>query len=151
MAKKKKTKVIEEKKFSITILYDERCHVIEEGEPESEGKYRWQGVDGKDFDISSVHVYPQKRGWPSQIDVDFDPEEHVGENIYIVVVRYSTGDTFGQTEGEWHLEGAYLDAKEAKEIADSIEDDTYKGDSYHWKGYFERLEGASVVLQGLQY
>lgn len=140
-----------EKQFSITILYDSHGYCIEPAE-DSDEPYSWRGVDGKTFEITSAHIHPPKRGWPDGIDVNFDPEAHINANVYIVVVRYSTGDTFGRTDGEWHLEGAYLDSKKATEIADSINNDTYDNRSRKpWEGYFESLEGVSVVALPLQY
>lgn len=35
---------------------------------------------------------------------------------YIVVVRYSSGNTFGNTFGHWHIEGAYQTFEKAENL-----------------------------------
>jgi hypothetical protein len=81
-----------------------------------------------------------------EIEVDWDPKEYVGEPVFLAVVRYSTGSTFGRQNGYWHIEGAYLDCKEAHKTVQDIIADRYskKGKYTVWKGYFERLEYAEV-------
>jgi len=76
--------------------------------------------------------------------VNFDPKE--AGVVWVVVVRYTTGDSFGTTYGEWHVESAYETIDEANEIKKKIEEGEYKsGLGYTpWVGYFESLEGVHV-------
>jgi hypothetical protein len=99
------------------------------------------------------------------IETDFDPNQLVGSNIWIVIVRYSTGNTFGSSSGHWKVESAHTDEQTALDIAKLIETDykkypecefgregkTPKPDQYFsphgyecWKGYFESLEGVEI-------
>ncbi|MHA1794809.1 MAG: hypothetical protein ACTSUK_01760 [Promethearchaeota archaeon] len=79
--------------------------------------------------------------WSETIEIDFDPSKL--EYLYVVIVRYSSGDTFGSTLGNWHIAGAYANFAKAKKIENKINNDTYKGYT-PWVGYFEALEGVTV-------
>jgi len=77
-------------------------------------------------------------------------EEHqvdnfeVGDNCWLVVVRYGTGSTFGHIDGAWTIIGAYKDSKDAVEVEKTINDDTYEGYKC-WSGYFETLQGVEIT------
>lgn len=70
----------------------------------------------------------------------------VGDILYLVVVRYTTGGTFGCTQGEVGFEGLYVHKGQASKIVQSIKDDKYfvKNKYAFWKGYFESLESVSI-------
>lgn len=71
-------------------------------------------------------------------------EAEIRQEVYVVVVRYSTGDSFGTTHGAWHLEGVYQNFDEADAVKNAILSD--KSDDWAiWKGYFETLEYCEVV------
>ncbi len=74
--------------------------------------------------------------WFETVPVNFDPK--TVDMVYLVYVIYSTGSTFGRTEGAWSVVGAYPTIEEAAKIKKSIYDGTYKGYKA-WEGYFERL------------
>lgn len=81
--------------------------------------------------------------WSETINIDFDPKGM--EHLYVVVVRYSSGSTFGSTHGHWYIVGAYKGYKEAEAVEVSISKNKYKGKRYKpWEGYFESLEGVTV-------
>ena len=63
--------------------------------------------------------------------------------VYVVIVRYTTGDSFGITHGAWCVEGVYAEKDEANKVYKSILDNTYEGYK-EWEGYFEHLESAQV-------
>jgi hypothetical protein len=94
-----------------------------------------------------------------------------GDKIWVVVVRYTTGCTFGRTLGAWHIEATFKNENKALHVADLIKKDderqrkwcwehpSYKRkasdrppeDKYvspHgykcWQGYFESLEDVQV-------
>lgn len=52
------------------------------------------------------------------VDIDGDATE--GEIIHLVIVRYSSGNTFIRTHGEWCVEGAYRDLAEADEVLERL-------------------------------
>lgn len=43
--------------------------------------------------------------YKEQIEIDFEPK--IGDEIVLMTVRYSTGDTFGTTTGAWKILGAF--------------------------------------------
>lgn len=87
-------------------------------------------------------LYLNAPAWSETIEVDFDPSSYLGQEIYVVVVRYSTGDTFGRRNGAWKVVGAYVNEEQVVKIEKSIEDGSYnKGHDVPWEGYFESFEG----------
>jgi len=63
------------------------------------------------------------------------------DTAYLAVVRYSTGDTFGHTNGAWYVVDIAPTYKEAEKILDrAINEKGYKP----WEGYFERFECTEI-------
>lgn len=62
--------------------------------------------------------------------------------LYLAVVIYSTGNTFGRTEGCWHIVGLAPTEKVAEAMIEFALNDPkgYKP----WEGYFERLTTTEV-------
>lgn len=97
-----------------------------------------------------------------EMPVNFDP--NTANEVYVVVVRYSTGDTFGHSSGEYHFVGVFDNEIVARTIAESIHeghnDENYKDYSKYkalmgakseedyismpWEGYFEDLERIEI-------
>ncbi len=124
----------------------------------------------KDHEVHGVYSTDAKdeRGWSrynESIDVEFEPVP--GAEVFLVVVTYSSGSTFGNSYGNVTVVGCYEEEAQADSIAsDILADDTdvdvdrayrrslkrskkerftgYKA----WTGYFEGLEG--VVVHGLR-
>ena len=102
------------------------------------------------------------RGWScynESIDVEFEPEW--GQTVWLVVVTYSTGDTFGSSRGKVCVVGCYDEEAHADSIASDIRADDSDADRDErrsgrkskkerftgykaWTGYFESLEGVEV-------
>lgn len=91
-------------------------------------------------------LYTEKSSTQETVGVDFDPTQHVGADVYMVVVRYYDGDTFGRCYGHWFIEGIYLDRDEALKNKNAIESGSYskKGCYNDWEGYFAGLESVNV-------
>ncbi len=78
--------------------------------------------------------------------------------VYVVLVRYYDGDTFGSTTGLHKIMGVYADNKDAECIRDAIKGKYYdskqnRGSGYDgnpWTGYFAGLESVDVVRLTLQ-
>ena len=62
-------------------------------------------------------LYTEAGSMQETIGVDFDPKEHVGDDAYMVLVRYFDGNTFGRTNGYWYVEGVYLEKETAQDLA----------------------------------
>lgn len=63
------------------------------------------------------------------------------DNLFLCVVRYETGDSFGRTYGAWHLVGL----APTYEIAKLTLEQHMKSDAYKpWQGYFERFQDTEI-------
>ena len=136
---KKAKKKVEEKKYEVYLLYEESTHGGEvcAGDENYEDEYNT-------FTPKGLRLKPPE--WSETIEVNFDPSG--SDHLYVVIVRYSSGSTFGSTHGHWHIEGAYKTYDEAEKIKMAISKGTGEyanaGHCHPWVGYFESLEGATV-------
>ena len=141
-------KKIEEPKKTICMIYEEDRRGGDVCKGQENQSYPDREPEIITFDFKGASIEPPKYGFPENIQVDFNPEDYVNKPIYFVIARYTDGDTFGHTEGYWHVVGVYTDRAEAKKIKHSIEDGTYtpKGKYSYipWKGYFSSLESVDV-------
>jgi len=135
------------KKDKIYLYYneDETGGNISEGYEDSE----WPSHEPlyRSFHVLGLSRTIKKNDWIEQIEVDFDPKEV--NDVWVVIVRYQSGDSFGSSYGNWHIEGAYKAEGKAIFIKKSIENGTYKGWYKPWIGYFEGLESVEVVKMNL--
>ena len=106
------------------------------------------------------------------------PEVATAKKVWIVVVRYTTGNTFGRTHGAWHIFSIRNDPRRAEgekrmiEFDDKLDNMTEQWNYGRlspltkkliakkkrlieghtpWRGYFERLERVEVLeYEGIQ-
>lgn len=140
----KKTKRIKVE-YKVYLLYDEDTHGggVCTGDENSD----WPNYEDEHNTFTPKGLRLKTPDWSETIEVDFDPSGF--DHLYIVVVRYSSGNTFGNTFGHWHIEGAYQTFEKAEKVETAIKKGTGKykegeGHYHPWEGYFESLEGASV-------
>lgn len=122
------------------------------GEPDDPSD-RWTWHEPEYIDWHPTGIYAEREGagmWGhglhrDEIFGDFEK----GDVGHLVVVRYTTGSTFGSQHGYWGIIGFYKNADDAVAVEKSIDDDTYEGYTY-WKGYFERLEGVEIHTMVVQ-
>jgi len=137
---KKKSKRIEkftppEKPYHIIVKYTEDKEVVKKSNPND----KWDnGEQEVSFNIKTVHATEPDDGWPQSVEVAFNPEDHLGKRVYVIVVRYDTGDTFGRTYNTWKIPEVVLTMEEADKICKAIKYDKYNG-YVSWKGYFENF------------
>ncbi len=139
----RKTKGKPVEKFQVYLFYEESesggevCEGDEDRAfPDHEDLYR-------EFTAKSLQLEPGN--WSEAIEVNFDPAKH--SHLYVVIVRYQSGDTFGVSHGNWQVIGACQKLKEAKKVARSIETGSYRrgrGKRKEWEGYFESLETVDI-------
>ena len=103
----------------------------------------WPSHEDNYFEFDPETLSTKAGSWVETIEVDFVPEDYVGKDVYVVVVRYSSGDTFGNSNGHWHVEGAYTDKDKAFEVEAQINNEKYEGYK-PWVGYFEGLEHVEI-------
>lgn len=89
-----------------------------------------------EFEVTGVS-FNKPTGYYYQVLEANIPEDT--KEVYVVHVRYSTGDTFGRETGKGRILNVCLTQEEAEAILDSIENNSHP-ESYIWTGYFERLE-----------
>jgi len=117
--------------------------------------------------VHGVRVFvddPKIQSWSSWGYPDIDLDVEVGDIVYVVLLRYSTGDTFGNDDGEYAVADAFTD----KELANELEEwyrrwtssdylmsrngksvpftGEFKGKEYRipWAGYFEHFENVEI-------
>lgn len=128
--------------------YKERHYPIEKGD-DTDGQWRWRGINGIDYTPRGLFIEKPGYEYTDEIKVGFDPKEHVGKPIQTIVVRYSTGNTFGRTNGEHQVIGAWLCGIDTEKIGAWVDGNADRNNtpipmpnfSYpEWIGYFERFE-----------
>lgn len=71
-----------------------------------------------------------------------------GDELYLTIVRYYDGGTFGRTCGYWHVHGVHRTAEEAAKLAKTVRakgSDQHSYDQYRpWIGYFAGLEDVEI-------
>ena len=108
----KKAKVQVEKKQVIYLSYRETTEGGGLGEGEH-GPYGSRETEYITFQPLAVFIAPGSGG--HSIEVDFDPEAMTkDERIFLVIARYTDGDSFGHSEGNWQVMLATKDQDKAQ-------------------------------------
>jgi hypothetical protein len=157
------------------LTYNEHRHGGEAIDPED----KWTDHEPEYIDWYPGVIYideplvsaKTKAGTPFVETVSCSDAVKKGDDIFLLVVRYQTGGTFGLTHGCWEIIGAYKTEDEAKKLGAIIEEDDrisklyerenrfktiklepppvrqYNGSNrgyLPWVGYFERLEDVEI-------
>lgn len=77
------------------------------------------------------------------LEADFDVKP--GDVVFVVVVQYSTGDTFGRSDGQIHIYKIFNKYDEAADVQSKILNGEIS--DYVWTGYFEHLEDVYVETE----
>ena len=113
------------------------------GEAESDEK--WCSFTPKQTTVNFRFLHrdtPRERFFYDSFEVDDSLLEK--NELFLAVVRYSTGDTFGSSHGMWHIHGAFADYETALKELEEVTKPSPKGGYKPWEGYFESLEGIEV-------
>jgi len=114
---------------------------------------RWTEYTEEYIDFAPLAIFSDREGADvfahGLTDDEVKGEFDRGDIGHLLVVRYSTGDTFSHTNGYWTIIGFYKNAKEAVEIKDKINDGSYEGYK-PWVGYFESLEDVELHTMVVQ-
>jgi hypothetical protein len=139
------------------------------GEPENP-EDRWTSHSPLYTEFYPQALYLNLQSFQETINVSWEPK--LDQKVWIVVVRYQSGNTFGTSHGNWTIVGAYLTSQDAEAIATIINKypgkadysrfsekrnksdrelleeaiQPYVGEHFYpsWFGYFERYEGVEV-------
>ena len=121
--------------------------------------YNHTWSEDHDYDYKSATISDSKR-----FDVAMFPNEapvEVGDSIHVVIVSYSTGDSFGQEQGRHVQLWAFSNKDTAQQLVDAVDADADVSPDYdfdanpmefmgvpictnEWKGYFETFSYAGI-------
>lgn len=108
----------------------------------------WPCYEDTFIEWTPINIYKnmedcRKEGhYTEKVSVPF--EAIINQQIWLVVVRYTDGDTFGFIRGMWHIVGVYADEESATKEANSILDGSYSNEYKPWEGYFASFEGVNI-------
>ena len=129
------------KSYKLYLMYDELFTEDDDGGDPNEP---WSDRPTSHCTFTPTGLYSENSPiWNETLDVDFDPKSIGDQEVFIVIVTYSSGDTFGHSTGNWHIERATLSREEAVRLCQSIKDNSYVGYK-PWEGYFETLEDVEI-------
>lgn len=94
--------------------------------------------------VGEIEVKDSYEPYPDSQRVVAPFQVEVGDYLYTVIVRYSSGSTFNHRSGDHCIEGVYRNHDEAKAVAKRIEQGEYSDDITPWTGFFERLERVEI-------
>lgn len=102
------------------------------------------------FDLEGVWLDREEAPWLIEsVDVNFKPKK--GQFVYVLVVIYSSGGTFGKSYGNGCIVGIYEKPEEAAKIEETIYNGTYSDNNYApWVGYFETLENVKIECERIK-
>jgi len=144
MAKKKEVK----SEPSLYLKYNESRSGGEICEGQENDSWPSHEDENIDFDPEYLVLAAEdnRPDWVEEIkDIDFEPSKYVNKLVYLVIVRYYDGGTFGRTCGYWKIMLCTTKQKEALKLEKSIRDGSYqKGEYLEWNGYFAGLEDVEI-------
>jgi hypothetical protein len=156
-----KSKFVSDKKKPTSILKINFVGSSHGGEPLTDEEFSDREDEVNNYTIHSVSIGSNKKHHTFYDELDFpvDYEVKKGDTVFIVVVTFEDGDTFGRSYGNVCVVDIFTNEEEAETLASIISDDEKKCDkddildrkakrSYEgyapWDGYFERLENVEV-------
>lgn len=111
-------------------------------------------------EITNVRAVEAEEEYASYRTVIADLPVESGDTVYAVIVRYSTGDTFGNDTGQYRVMDVFATEDEAQELSKAVLDQTrnahndrlvpyeltHNDKTYYtdWFGYFEQFESVGV-------
>lgn len=131
---------------------------------ESDEPYNYRGTTTASLDEIRASIGDWKGDWHharETVPANFDPKELVRGPIYVVLVHFDTGDTFG-SDGRIYSVAAFETDEKASELCRLIEKNeevngydeiVFENVSIYpgpWKGYFEHInyiESRMVILE----
>lgn len=101
----------------------------------------------QDFCVENITL---KNVGPYHETIEYDLPEPTPVGLFVVVVRYYDGGTFGRTCGYGSIEGVFATHEEAQARAKDLENGGKSIHGYNrWDSYFAGLERTEVVLAAI--
>lgn len=137
----------------MTILYMRYTEYREGGDRDSDEPYTVAEPEYVDFHPVSLSLAKDNDYYVEHIKCD--ETVNLGDVVFLVVARYSDGDSFSTVHGKWYIAEVTKNANKAMQMKKFIEDnkDEYceQGCYYPWYGYFSSLESVDIypfLMQG---
>lgn len=158
MAKKIIKKKVKKQKLPKYKIYLQYSSTSVGGEREDDSEWPTYSPVYKTF--TPEHIYLTERSFQETIEIGWKPK--TGNKVWILVVRYSTGDTFSSSHGNWKIIDGYKNQMDATRIGQIIRDnptdqnvlqeklkkdklgENFKHFYAVWVGYFDRLEDVEI-------
>lgn len=142
--KKPKKVIVPEIKVEPKRVYIEYDTHRSGGIPESDESYCNRSDEVITVNFKRLHrERPANRFFYDSIDLPHDDMLKM-DHLFLAVVRYSTGDTFGHTRGAWYVAGIAPTYKIAQMMLDEETKPSEPGRYKPWEGYFESLEDTEI-------
>ncbi len=138
------SKKIKKEAARLYIEYDQ----FENGGDSIDPNDRWSNRTDRVIEVNFIKLHrqqPAHRFFYDSIEINKDLAKI--DKLYLCVVRYSTGDTFGRTTGEWYIVGVAPNYQIASLMLQEAIIPSKEGDYRNykpWEGYFERLETTEI-------
>ena len=126
---------------AVYVLYDETRRGGDAVDPTEE----WSNRKDQQIEFRVIAIQTHEpHGQPYHKILRLDEPVKKNEPLHLVIVRFDSGDTFGRSYGNWHIEGGYADKRDADTVSGEIMDGKYPEDP-PWSGYFNRVDHVEVV------
>lgn len=113
------------------------------GKPESDEPYSSRSPTYVEVSFHSLSRGSGTGRWGSNIEVS--REIYEAAEVYVVIVRYQDGDSFGTSHGNWCVAGVATTAEEARKIEAAARLPQKDHSHYReWDGYFSGLEEVEI-------
>lgn len=128
-------------KVPVWITYESHVESVEEDTQGCDGPYSGYREDTWHYELLNVYAFkPTDTYYYEEVAVE---AKKVPDNLHVVVVRYSTGDTFSHSNGKGCVAAAYEKYDNAVKAKKLIEGGKWTKYS-PWDGYFEHLESVYI-------
>lgn len=135
MSKKPK----KEKPNYLYLVYREECHGGEVCAGQENDS--WPNHEPSYTEFEPTILTRKPTDWCHEIEVTKDLLS--AEKLYMLVVLYQSGGTFGCSHGNWKVLGLFQTIEEAEAEQKKVSSPDFKGYK-PWEGYFERLESFDI-------
>ena len=112
--------------------------------------YEYASHEDEHIDFCPLYIYTKRTkalSWNAEeISEGVHGDFKSGDSVYLAVIRYGTGSTFGCTCGQWKIEGVFS-SKELAEthLAEVLKDASKSLEGYcYWDDYFGGYEDSEV-------
>jgi len=133
----------EKEKYNLYVKYEENSTG---GEPESDDPWSTLSPTYITVEWKNAYIENPNQLYVERTEINFNPEDL--KYVYILVVIYSDGNTFGHSYGNNCLIGAYKSIEKTQKIKKTIEKNKYKGYK-PWEGYFAELTDIEIIKVNL--